>query len=186
MWDQDNFSVSLERRWIWSVRNFRSSFTKLIPKVEKSWWLPQLPAQAGSAPSACSLGLAMTSSKQLSPTPGLAGRWSFSCNPEARFHHVLVLIRQSCFCAARRVCPSTETSPARGLQGWWAAVQRLRKNFGHGCSTGMNWERAKIELFSLLSLCYSYRCEGGEVDGTEIFHSQPNQTQPLLASRCVS
>lgn len=173
MQDQETFSVSLEQRWIWSVHNFRSSFTKLVPKVEKCWWLQLRPAQAGLAPSLCLLGLAVTSSKQLSPTPGLPGRWSFSCSPAAGFHHALGLTPQSCFSAAVRIDPATETSLARGLQGCWAAVQRLRKSFGHGCSTGMNSERAQIELFSLLSLYYSCRCEGREVEGTEIFHSQP-------------
>lgn len=82
----------------------------------------------------------------LSPTPGLSGRWSFSCNPEVSpcfgFDSlVMLLCRSQCLPLNRNV--SGRRAPRVDV----AAFQSLRKNFGRECSSGMKWKRAKAEDF---------------------------------------
>lgn len=82
----------------------------------------------------------------LSPTPGLSGRWGFSCNPEVSpcfgFDSLVMFL-----CCSQCLLLNRNVSGRRAPRVDVAAFQSLQKNFGHECSGGMKWKRAKVEDF---------------------------------------
>lgn len=142
-WSKDGFG-QLTAAWI-DLQNCRNKL-----RNPGGYRYSQLSRMAGFAPTSCSLCLAVTSSKQYFhfhplhavqaggvsaaiSKPGFTVFWVWFLS------HVSVLF--SVFTVKQKhLWPE-------GFKGRCAAVQRLRKKLGCGCSWGMKWKRAKIEDF---------------------------------------